>query len=99
MLPLLTAAALGFLANQYIGVYKTEAGTQNFEIHTRALGADVVVLWSAFLAFCTWSIAAGRSARAFIDTVALPWFRAFGLQLPELPTLPQVPAARRQLTA
>jgi hypothetical protein len=100
MLPLLTAAALGFLANQYIGVYKTEAGTQNFELHTRAIAADVVAqFWSVFLALCAWSIAAGRSARAFADTVALPWFRAFGLQLPELPTLPQVPAAPRQLTA
>jgi hypothetical protein len=99
MLPLLTAAALGFLANQYIGVYKTEAGTQNFELHTRAIAADVVALWSAFLALCAWSIAAGRSARHFSDTVALPWFRALGLSVPELPTLPTVPAAPRQLTA
>jgi hypothetical protein len=99
MLPLLTAASLGFFANQYIGVYETEAGTQNIEIHTRAIAADVAQFWSVFLALCAWAIAAGRSARAFADTVTLPWFRAFGLQLPELPTLPQVPAAPRQLTA
>jgi hypothetical protein len=99
MLPLLTAAALGFLANQYIGVYETESGTQNFELHTRAIAADAVALWSVFLAFCTWSISLGRSARAFVDNVALPWFRAFGFVVPELPTLPTVPAAPRQLTA
>ena len=99
MISLALAAALGFLANQYIGIYKTESGTQNFEIHTRAIAADVAQFWSVFLALCAWAIAAGRSARAFVDTVALPWFRAFGLQFPELPTLPQVPAAPRQLTA
>jgi hypothetical protein len=99
MLAILTAASLGFLANQYIGIYKTEAGTQNFELHTRAIAADVAQFWSVFLALCAWSIALGRSARAFVDNVALPWFRAFGLQLPELPTLPTVPAAPRQLTA
>jgi hypothetical protein len=99
MLSILTAAALGFWANQHAGFFKSEVGTWNFEVDTKSIAADVVALWSAFLALCAWSIAAGRSARHFSDTVALPWFRALGLSVPELPTLPTVPPAPRQLTA
>jgi hypothetical protein len=98
MLAILTAAALGFLANKYIGIYRTEAGTQNLELHDQELLADVSQLWVALVALCAWSINVGRSVRRWTDTVALPWIAAFGLTLPELPTLPQLPTQDR-LTA
>lgn len=85
------AAALGFWANRHIGMYCTEAGTQNLEIHTQAIAADVRWFWLSLLILCAFTVSAGRNARRFVDTVALPWLSAFGLQLPALPTLPQLP--------
>jgi hypothetical protein len=98
MLAILTAAALGFLANKYIGIYRTEAGTQNLELHDQELLADAAHFLVALVAVVAFAVNTGRNARAFADSVLLPYLRSFGFQLPELPTLPQVPAASRQLS-
>lgn len=90
MLSLATFAA-GYWICQHVGMYRTEQGTDNLEIRSRVIAADIAWLWSAFLAICAFAVNAGRNVRTFTDSVALPWLAAFGVQLPTLPTLPQVP--------
>jgi hypothetical protein len=98
MLAILTAFAAGYWLCQHVGMYRTEQGTDNLEIRTPAIAADIAWLWAALIALCAWSINAGRTVRRFVDTVALPWFAAFGLNVPALPSLPALPVSTR-LTA
>jgi hypothetical protein len=88
MLVILSAFVAGYWLSQRAGVYRTEQGTDNLEIHTREIVADFVWLWLAFLSICAFAVTAGHNTRCFVDTVALPWLALVGLHMPAPPTLP-----------
>jgi hypothetical protein len=93
MLAILTAAVLGYWANQHIGFERSEDASISLRVDAAAIAADVRWLWLAFLSVCAFAIGTARNARRFVDTVVRPWLSLVGLHLPELPTLPMLSAA------
>jgi hypothetical protein len=98
MLALITAAALGYWANHHIGFDRSEDGSISLQVDAAAIAADIRWFWSALIAVVGFAVATGKGARIFTDTVALPWIRAFGFQVPALPTLPALPTQDRLTT-
>jgi hypothetical protein len=94
---LLTAAAAGYGLRQHSDL-TWEDGMLEAHLNLGAFWTDICRAWAAFLTICAFTITTAHTVRIFTDTVALPWIRAFGFQVPALPTLPALPTQDR-LTA
>lgn len=90
MLTILAATAIGLYVGNRLD-FRVHPEEAFISIAAPALPTDIKRFYASICFVCAWSIAAGKGARSFVDTVALPWARAFGFQVPPLPSLPTLP--------